>query len=174
MSLPVEYSHQVTFLQSLEVKLSTLTCSEFESAADTAYETQIFPAIFERLLQRKDISVIKNLYRILYNRVRSENMQHASTIISWLQPPQALLETALLGLEDVIEARYTAMIASITTSQLSLQGLQAASISKSWPQQQAFVVPIACDVDDFCEFFWRLWNNNTSGIAALEKPNISL
>jgi hypothetical protein len=84
-----------------------MACVDFESIAETVYETQIFPAIFERLYQRQDIKVIKQLFRILYNWVRSENIENANTIISWLQPPQALLDAAMLGMEEMMESQYT-------------------------------------------------------------------
>jgi hypothetical protein len=171
--LPLDHSAQVSFLQQLEYKLGPIACSEFESTAETAYETKIFPAIFARLRQRPHINVIKHFYRALYDRVRDESMQHSNVIIAWLQPPLSMIETAMLGLEEILVTQYKQMIDSISSSELNVHALCAASTGKLWPRQQAFVIPLNCAIEEFCEFFWRLWQNNTTGKTKHNQTNQS-
>lgn len=162
-ALPLEYPLQIAYVQNVESMLHSAYDFGFESAAENAYETQIFPAIFQRLSHRQEISVIKRLFRILYDRVRTETMDRTNIIISWLQPPQPMLESAMYGLEEQVLSQYKKMVDSISSSQLSMEGMEAASRNKKWPNQQAFVVGLRCDVEEFCEFFWRLFRSNLSG-----------
>jgi hypothetical protein len=168
--LPIDHTSQVSFMQVVDALLNSVAQAEFEPAAESTYETQIFPAIFDRLSQRNDIAVIKRLFRMLYDRVRGENAEKASIIISWLQPPLPLLESALFGLEDTVETQYKAMLGSISSAQLSMEGMQAASCNRLWPKHQAFVVGLRCAIEEFCEFFWRLYVNNVSGMHNRAKP----
>ncbi len=163
--LPLEYPSQIAFLQSLELKLASLACTDLESMAQVSYENQIFPALLARLQQRQDITIIKRLYRILYDKVRSESVELASTIISWLQPPQAFFQTAFLGMEDEVVTRYSSMMDSIASSRINAQQMLATSNNSVWPRQQAFLATIACDIEEFCELFWRLCTSNTTGIT---------
>ena len=73
--LPIDHTSQVSFMQVVDALLNSVAQAEFEPAAESTYETQIFPAIFDRLSQRNDIAVIKRLFRMLYDRVRGENAE---------------------------------------------------------------------------------------------------
>jgi hypothetical protein len=133
------------------------------STIENAYESQIYPAMISTLLGRSDIEVIKRLYQILYVRVQSESADFSKTIIAWMQPPQAMLETAMYGLADMIVNQYQSMVESISRNQVDEEILNEISKNKPWPKQHAIVVGLRCEITEFCELVWRMFKNNLTG-----------
>lgn len=162
--IPQHIDLQFDYLSSTHKALGAIVPDSFDSSTiENAYESQIYPAMISTLLGRSDIEVIKRLYQILYVRVQNESADLSTNIISWMQPPQAMLETAMYGLADMIVNQYQSMVESISTNQVDEEILKEISKNKPWPKQHAIVVGLRCEITEFCELFWRMFRNNLTG-----------
>jgi hypothetical protein len=162
--VPQNMDLQFDYISSTHKALSAIAQAGFDSSTtESAYESQIYPAMVSTLLARPDIDVIKRLYHILYRRVQGEIADVSNTIISWMQPPQPMLETAMYGLADLIVTQYQGMIDSVLTNQLNEEGMNDISKNKLWPKRHAIVVGLRCEISEFCELFWRIFRNNLTG-----------
>jgi hypothetical protein len=162
---PTDYNDQLRLLQQVEQDIKAMVVEDLDAQAEAMYENTVFPCIFERIkdtVSPEEMSV----FHILYNRVRQcESPTQISLLVSWLQPPESLLDMLTYNMFDFCLSKYRDMIDGIPNSTLSDEELSffTRKYQGKWPRKQAFVVRLCCSNEEFCEFIWRCFQNNVRG-----------
>ena len=160
---PVDYDSQQEFLMAIENEIKQYIDDDFETAAESEYE-KVFQALVQRRLRTADETVsTMSLYRLLYERIRSENIENADLIVSWLQPPQYMVELCQYN-SELATRQYQEMLNTVQSSELDEATLKRMSSEKvtKWIKKQAFVVGLACSCQELCEIVWRFFTQQYS------------
>jgi hypothetical protein len=163
MTPPVDYENQQEFLEGIENGIKQYIDDDFETNAESEYE-KVFQALVQRRLRATDETVSKmNLYRLLYERIRSENIESASLILTWLQPPQCMVDLCQFN-NELATSQYNEMLNKVQSSDLDEATLKRMSSEKAtkWIKKQAFVVSLACSCQELCEIVWRFFTKEYS------------
>jgi hypothetical protein len=166
MSVPEDYDKQLQFLANTENDIKKLIHDDFETNAEAEYD-KVFQALVQRRLTPTDETCnTMELYRLLYERIRTEDTDLAPLVVSWLQPPLFVVQSCQYDLDSAIQ-QYKQMLAKVTSSHLTEEALQCLSAQRTmkWIKKQAFVVGLACSCQEMCEIVWRFFTKQYSGKA---------
>ena len=163
--LSSSFNEQTEILANLHKTLSKLARDIDEECVHTQmlYDTNVYPLTF-KMLQRRCNSHVLAMYNKLYERVQNELPNQRSLTISWLQPPQVLLDMcAFLG--DTAVDQYNQMLAMVpeNADETTIQSTIAGNKKLKVFTKQALVRGMCCSLDYFCEFFWRFWTKSFQG-----------
>ena len=162
--IPDNYDQQNDFIYRIESELTSKAVQGFDVEVEAIYRSQLFPALSRRLTASNTVQWMK-LYCILYEKIRAETLSDSTMLISWLQPPQSLVDVLSLGWGDEnVLSRYKSMLDQIQhPASEENMGDVMKNYGDQWPRKQAFVVGLMCDLNEFCEFVWRYARNDWSG-----------
>ena len=87
-------------------------------------------------------------------------------IVSWLQPPQVLLQMCDNGMRLIAEETYASMLKQLSCSlpnEITLESKILLNSNLKSFRKQAFIRRLSCSIDEFSEMFWRFWTKDFTG-----------